>query len=78
MKTALKIEGMSCQNCVRHVREALTGVNGVDAVEVDLDAGEATVLWNAEENVPALLGALSSAGYPGTVIPAEKQGMPPF
>ena len=39
----LKIEGMTCQNCVRHVKTALEGVDGVDTAEVSLEAGLAVV-----------------------------------
>jgi len=73
MTTALKVDGMTCQNCVRHVCEALGGVEGVAAVEVNLDAGEATVRWRAEENVTPLLEALKRAGYPGLVIEVKKK-----
>jgi copper chaperone CopZ len=75
MTTVLKVEGMTCQNCVRHAREALSGVAGVTAVEISLDAGEAEVRWNAEENIPPLLAALKTAGYPGSVIAAKKKVM---
>jgi copper chaperone CopZ len=76
MTTALKVSGMSCQNCSRHVREALAGVAGVANVEVNLDAGEAAVRWSAEENAPLLLEALKTAGYPGSVIEAKKKVTP--
>ncbi|MDH3969085.1 MAG: cation transporter, partial [Rhodospirillales bacterium] len=37
----LKVEGMTCQHCVKAVREALSSVPGVDQVaEVDLESGE--------------------------------------
>ncbi len=57
-----QIEGMTCQNCVRHVREALAGVAGVRQVEVDLDSGRARVRgtgWKEED----LLVAVRRAGY---------------
>ena len=34
MKTTLKIEGMMCQHCQKHVQEALSAMNGVTAVSV--------------------------------------------
>ncbi|HMS56247.1 MAG TPA: heavy metal-associated domain-containing protein [Fimbriimonadaceae bacterium] len=39
----LKIEGMTCQNCVRHVTEALQRLPGATNVAVDLQAGSAVV-----------------------------------
>ncbi|HHV96374.1 MAG TPA: heavy-metal-associated domain-containing protein [Clostridiaceae bacterium] len=43
MKKKLIIEGMSCQNCVRHVTEALEEMPGVKNVDVDLDNKSAEV-----------------------------------
>jgi Cu+-exporting ATPase len=62
MTSVLKIEGMSCQNCARHVREALQEVPGVEYAEVDLDAGWARVKVEGAE-VQALIEAVSRAGY---------------
>lgn len=41
MKT-IKIKGMSCQHCVKAVTKALGEIDGIEAVKVDLDKGEAT------------------------------------
>ena len=41
MKT-IKIKGMSCQHCVQAVTKALGEIDGIEAVKVDLDKGEAT------------------------------------
>jgi len=72
MKTVLKIGGMTCQNCARHVREALQGVPGVKYAEVDLDAGRAAVKADGEGPEPrALVEAIVRAGY--TASP-EKEG----
>jgi len=40
--TIIKIKGMSCQHCVMAVKKALTGIDGVENVEVDLAAGQAS------------------------------------
>lgn len=60
--TTLKIEGMSCQHCVKAVEQALAGVNGVKhVVDVDLDAGEARVEGNAD--TASLIAAVEDEGY---------------
>jgi copper chaperone len=41
MKTTLNVNGMSCMNCVRHVREALEAA-GATAVAVELEPGTAS------------------------------------
>ena len=62
---ALRITGMTCQHCVRHTREALEKVAGVDKVDVSLEAGEATVEGQAAPD--NLLAAIKEAGYEGQV-----------
>ncbi len=38
----VKIKGMSCSHCVMAVTKALSGIEGVGNVKVDLAKGEAT------------------------------------
>lgn len=57
----LKIEGMSCGHCKAAVEKALTGVQGVDRFEVNLEAGRATVEGSAAPE--ALIAAIADAGY---------------
>jgi copper ion binding protein len=63
MKTMLKIEGMSCEHCVRHVKEALEGIGGVKSATVSLRENSADV--DHDEKVsPAMMGqAVEEAGY---------------
>ncbi len=56
----LRIEGMSCEHCVRHVREALEKVPGVEEVEVSLE-GWAVVVGQASPL--ALIRAVEAEGY---------------
>ncbi len=60
-KMTLKIKGMMCMHCVAHVKKALEAVSGVTSVEVDLNAGTATVLGSATKE--ALTAAVVDAGY---------------
>lgn len=39
--TKLKIEGMTCLNCVTHVQKSLEAVQGVKSAAVTLDEGAA-------------------------------------
>ena len=64
--TQIKIEGMTCNHCVMAVRRALSGVPGAEAVEVDLERGEATVQGDA---IPgALLAAIQDEGFEGFLV----------
>ena len=37
MKKKILIEGMSCEHCVAHVKDALEGIDGVASVLVNLE-----------------------------------------
>jgi copper chaperone CopZ len=59
----LSVEGMSCQNCVRHVREALTGIRGVQSADVSLEEKRAVVTHDGTVPAPALIAAVEEEGY---------------
>jgi copper ion binding protein len=62
VKTSLKIEGMSCEHCVKHVGEALKGIAGVSAVEVSLKDKTAQVEHKGA-SLDAMKAAVIEAGY---------------
>lgn len=70
----LPIAGMTCQNCVRHVREALRSVPGVKSAEVSLAENKASVeLDELAANREQLVSAVKSAGYDvGSSAPVHK------
>ena len=69
----LSVSGMTCQNCARHVTEAIQGVPGVHSASVLLEARRATVRWNpgTAQNVPAIIKAVQKAGYEAKAIQAD-------
>jgi Cu+-exporting ATPase len=64
---------MSCNNCARHVTDAIQGVSGVRSATVILDAGRASVHWNsgAGQNVSAVIEAVKKAGYTAKEIQTD-------
>ncbi len=68
METTLIINGMTCANCVKHVREALEGVPGVSHAEVDLASGVARVTHDHVEEA-AMIAAVEEEGYEVTSTP---------
>ena len=46
MNKVIKIEGMSCEKCVAHVKDALEEVSGIEKVTVDLKEGKAIIEGN--------------------------------
>ena len=61
MKRLIKIDGMGCQNCVAHVKEALENLDGVDLLEVKI--GEASVDIPEGYDFKKIVEALDDAGY---------------
>lgn len=60
----LKVEGMTCEHCQRHVTEALESVPGVAEAKVALEAGEANVTYDpAQADLSAMARAVAEAGY---------------
>ena len=68
MKKELLIEGMMCQNCVKHVTRALEGIPGASDVNISLEDKKATV--NVPDSVTDddLKAAVTDAGYEVTEI----------
>ncbi len=63
MEKELIIEGMMCNNCVRHVKEALGHVNGVSEVKVSLEGKNAKVMLSEEVSDETLKKAVEEEGY---------------
>ena len=63
MRQTISVTGMTCQNCVRHVREALAALPGVQSAQVDLDSHSATLETDREVPRTELSAALDEAGY---------------
>ena len=63
MKTVLKIEGMSCDHCVRAVKAALESVTGVKSADVNLKGKSAEVEHTDEAGPEAFKAAVEEAGF---------------
>jgi copper chaperone len=66
--TQIEISGMTCQHCVNAVTRALRALPGVEAVQVRLAPGQATVSGSAQ--VGQLLQAIETEGYRAVLPPA--------
>jgi copper ion binding protein len=60
-KLRFSVRGMTCGNCVAHVKSAVEDVAGVEAVSVDLQDGRALVAGSPEPR--AVEEAVREAGY---------------
>jgi len=64
----IRIEGMTCDGCARHVTEALKDVSWVEEAKVpSWKSGQATVIAESKVNDEVLIRAIREAGYRGVV-----------
>ncbi|MFE1029890.1 heavy-metal-associated domain-containing protein [Streptomyces sp. NPDC058818] len=57
------VEGMVCGHCATSVTEAITGLDGVRDVNVDVQSGQVSVSSERELEETALARALDDIGY---------------
>ncbi len=58
-----EVTGMTCGHCVSSVTAAVTAIDGVTSVDVDLAWGEVTVTSDAPIDRDRLDQAITAAGY---------------
>ena len=61
MKLNLNIDGMGCEHCIKSVREALEGVNGVKVLDVKI--GSAEIETENDSVLNEIKEKLDDAGY---------------
>jgi copper chaperone len=58
----LAVAGMSCDHCKAAITDEVTGVSGVESVEVDLDT-KLVCVRGTDVNDAAVVSAIDDAGY---------------
>ena len=61
--TTYRVEGMTCDHCVRAVTTELVILPGVLSVDVDLESGAVTVTSHGPLDESAVREAVDEAGY---------------
>ncbi len=75
--TELRVSGMTCNNCARHVTDALKSVPGVQSATVNVETARALVRWDStfSPDQPQLIAVLSKVGYEATALnESERKG----
>ncbi len=68
-KMEMRVEGMTCQGCVRTVEKKLASISGVDYAHVNLGASKAIVEFDDSTTKPdALVAAIEQVGYKATQV----------
>lgn len=62
-KVTLKIEGMMCKHCQKHVHDALAKMDGVENVEVSLEKNSAEVTTSKKISTEDFSKVIGDAGY---------------
>lgn len=63
VKKTLHVEGMTCQHCVHHVKEALESIDGVSSAKVDLGSKTAVIKSSGEIEDNVIKEVVKDAGY---------------
>lgn len=77
--TDLIVRGMTCQNCARHVVDALQGLPEVASAGVSFEHGRATIRWrpHTPPNVPAAIEAVAREGYTAQPVAPGNESVNP-
>jgi len=63
-ETKIKVSGMMCAHCVKHVEDALKALDGVKKAKAELSDSSVTVVFDKEKvSRDELLKAIKEAGY---------------
>ena len=63
-KSIIKVDGMSCDHCVKAVTNAVNALPGIGCVEVDLDTGTVTVEHDqAQSPLDRIKSEIEDQGY---------------
>jgi copper chaperone len=63
MKKKILIEGMSCEHCVKHVKEALSELSGVISATVNLAAKTAVIETTGDVDDETIKSTIDDVGY---------------
>ncbi|WP_312047872.1 copper chaperone CopZ [Anaerotignum sp.] len=63
-ETTLKVEGMSCEHCVKAVQTAVGALPGIENVSVDLKSKTVAVKYDpAQSTLDAIKAEIDDQGY---------------
>lgn len=62
-----RVDGMTCDHCVQAVTNEVSGVDGVQSVEVDLESKRVTVVGTAVDT-GSVMSAIDEAGYDAELL----------
>lgn len=74
-RASLRVDDMTCASCSVTVRVAAAKLDGIASIDVDADAGTATVTFDSTKvTAEQIAAAISEAGYRTTVVSDQAVG----
>lgn len=68
MDHEIRLGSMHCERCAANVERYLRAQPGVEAADVDFEAGRGRVLVGPEADIETLLEAVEAMGYDATLV----------
>lgn len=63
MEQTMTVKGMTCEHCVKAVKNSLMEIPKVEKVDVELATGKVIVHYQGEQNLSKWKAAIDEAGY---------------
>jgi len=69
-KALLNVKGLSCSSCIQNIKDALSNIQGIEEILVDISRGTAQIYYNSKtlKEPDRLAQAVTSGGYPATLV----------
>ncbi|MEW6665919.1 MAG: SurA N-terminal domain-containing protein [Thermodesulfobacteriota bacterium] len=69
-KAVMSVQRLSCSSCIQEIKAALSGIQGIEEVLVDISRGTAQVYYNGKNltDPQRIAQAITARGYPATLI----------
>jgi copper chaperone CopZ len=69
-KAVLNVKGLACSSCIQEIKAALSTINGIEEILVDITRGTAQVYYRGKElgDAGRLAQVITSRGYPATLV----------
>jgi len=69
-KAVLNVQGLSCSSCIQNIKDALSNIQGIEEILVDISRGTAQIYYDSKtlKEPDRLAKAVTSGGYPATLV----------
>lgn len=71
MRKSIIVAGMSCKHCVNRVEKALSEVEGISSISIDLENGKVEFICEKDISEEAIKELIEDAGYDVIAINTE-------